>query len=183
MVEPLQRRSALESVYMTGPFGKTTDAPGITIRERRGLRLLHMDGATPDMPDPGHVMLRDDTRILWLGPDRYLLVSDENVQMLNTPEGVAVNDVSSSRTVLRLSGSAVRAVLAADCTLDLDPNVFKPDQCATTDIDQVVVVLDCIDHDTFDVYVPRGFAVSFWEWLLAQSQEYGGKIGDYSSTV
>ncbi len=195
MGNTINRRSALESVYKTGRLGADSGITGIHISERTGLTIVHVEVAIDDdesaqslevllgtsLPSPGQSVDSSDYRLICSGPGRWLLVSPGNTHgetenRLGVAIGVAVNNVSSSRCVVRLSGAHVRDVLAADCKIDLHPSVFSPGSSATTDIDHVVVILDCIDEDTFDVYVPRGFAVSFWEWLMEAAAEYGGEI-------
>lgn len=196
MVDILQRRSALENVYKPGRFGAETATPGLGIAERRGLTLVHVehrdnDAASPlalsgalgcTLPPAGHSATKGDIRALWLGPSRWLITAPDSRHgalvgsLAAAAPAAAVNDVSSSRTVLRLSGPRVRDVLAAGCPLDLDASIFTPGMAAGSLIDHFTATLDCIDTDTIDVYVARGYAVSFWEWLLEAGSEYGIEV-------
>lgn len=196
MVEQASRRSALASVYKMGPFGVSATPPGVSITERTGLSLViaecrENDAETiaslgksldTDMPKPGQSTDAGDRRVIWLAPGRWLIVGNDKTyggtaaSLSNAPASVAINDVSSSRTIIRVSGENVRDALAASCTIDLHPDVFKQNMSATTDLDHVVVTMDCIDADTFDLYVSRAYAVSFWEWLIEASEEFGGEV-------
>ncbi len=196
MVETMKRRSALASVYVAGRFGASIDAPGTTIQERRNLILVHVDGRADGaesalglaetlgftLPKAGHSAAAGDTRVLWMGPGRWLVTAADTEhgalanKIANRIPAAAVNDVSSSRTVLRLYGPRVRDVLAAGCPMDLHPTKWAPAACATTILDHFTVTIDCIDTDSFDVYIARGFAASFYEWLMETAQEFGVRV-------
>ncbi len=196
MVKVASRRSALASVYNPGPFGINASPPGATLAERAGLSLVIAEctkgDATciealakalgTDMPTPGHSTEASNRRIIWLAPGKWMIVGKDQTHgqtasmLAASCEDSAINDVSSSKTVIRVSGPNVRDALAASCTIDLHPSVFKSGMSATTDLDHVVVTMDCLDADTFDLYVSRAYAVSFWEWLNEASEEYGGEV-------
>ncbi len=196
MVEIMKRRSALASVYVKGRFGANSDMPGATLEERSSLTFVHIEYAADDaecalgladvlgfaLPKAGHSAGASNTRALWMGPGRWLVISNDTqygalAQKIaaNLP-AAAVNDVSSSRTVLRLTGPKVRDVLAAGCPIDLHPNAWQAGKCATTVLDHFTVTIDCIAADTFDVYVPRGFAQSLYEWLMEAGEEFGVEV-------
>lgn len=174
MAEQLKRRSALGDLFRT-PINIPT--PGLTITERHPLTMYDI-GGKPEIPSagcaiphtPNTVSSNGDNRLLWLSPKRWLLVSPHPDVIVNA---TIKRDVSCGRTVLRLSGPNVRDVLAKGCPLDLHPHAFKTGCCAQSRISSLNVLLDHIDEETFDVYVARGFAVTFWDWLIGAAQEYG----------
>jgi len=85
-----------------------------------------------------------------------------------------VSEQSHSRVVIRVSGSAARALLQKGCRLDLHPNVIKPGFCAQTPIAQIGVLLHQVESSpTYDLYVYSGFADSFWHWLTESAAQYG----------
>ena len=85
MVETLKRRSALASVYVKGRFGADTDVPGMTVHERTDLTLVHIDGGNNDVKNPqgfkppnaGQSVEEHSTRSLWMGPNRWLVISND----------------------------------------------------------------------------------------------------------
>ena len=192
MVELAKRRSALDAVYAVGRHGEPDGPAGVSVAERRGLAMAHVecrigDTAAKDalgLKLPGHnkTAEHDGVRVLWLGPARWLAVAAETepgalARMLGERSPTAaVNDASSSRTVLRLSGPNVRDALAAGTPLDIDASVFTPGMAATTVCEHFTVTLDCIDTHTIDVYVARGFAQSWFEWLLEAAAEFGVEV-------
>src|SRR5262249_30081917 len=67
-------------------------------------------------------------RVLWLGPDEWLVVTEgEAPELMPRLERAvagrraALNDLSSSRVIIELRGTGARALLAAGCGLDLHP--------------------------------------------------------------
>jgi sarcosine oxidase subunit gamma len=116
---------------------------------------------------------------LWLGPDQWLLVGDtatawsEEVQIV----GGTLTDVSHGRVAVRIAGHTARELLAQGCMLDLHPCVFTPLMCAQTIIAKIPTIIHRpgIEH-LFDLYVPRSYARSFWEWLMIAVQEYGYRL-------
>lgn len=196
MVDLTQSRSALERVYTPGRFGVTSGQPGVTITERRHLTLLHVEHRDDDaespltiaiavgfpLPRAGQVAEKDGRRVIWLGPSRSLITAPEpsvnnlSDDIASSAANAAVNDISSSRVVLRLSGPNARDVLASGCPLDLHESVFKAGMTATTNVDHYTAILDCIDTNTIDIYVARGYGVSFWQWLIEAAEEFGGEV-------
>lgn len=195
MVEANERRSALAGVTAGGVFGAADGGPGLIIAERRGLAILHLAARSGDAdfaaaveaaagaPPPKVPNTAAETNratVLWLAPDRWLLVAPgddpgglEETLRARAP-GCAVVDVSHGRTVLRLHGSAVRAVLAKGCPVDLHSRVFGPGHCAQSHLGPVNGLVHALGGGkAIDVYVARGLAVSFWEWLTEAAAEYG----------
>jgi sarcosine oxidase subunit gamma len=174
MAEQMKRRSALEAVYTVKTTG---EKPGISITERHPLTIYDI-GGTPSGPiagcpipnEPNTVSINNGNQLLWLSPSRWLLVSTDQSTVVVAD---IKRDVSSGRTVLRLSGPNVRDVLAKGCPLDLHHRTFKLGTCAQSRIGSLNVLIVHVEDGTFDVYVARGFALTFWEWLIEASAEYG----------
>ncbi|MDF3839036.1 sarcosine oxidase subunit gamma [Cupriavidus basilensis] len=113
--------------------------------------------------------------VLWLGPDEWLVRSNEPV-----PAGVlepklaqaivgayaAAVDVGSGYTVVEISGGRVRDVLARGCPLDLHPRVFKPGQCAQSHYFKASIVLVPTGVERFEVVLRRSFADYFCRIML-----------------
>ncbi len=113
-------------------------------------------------------------RIVWLGPDEWLVSSDAHapheLEVELRAGGPAV-DVSAQRTELRLTGPLVRELLALGCSLDLHSSVFPPGTCAQTTVGQVGVVLIAAD-DSFHLLVRPSFAGHLAAWLLDAAIEF-----------
>ena len=129
--------------------------------------------------------LAEGPRILWMGPDEWLVVGAGNnhtdlaAALGSATEGqhVAVADVSDGRAVIAIAGRHARDLLAKGCPLDLHPNVFAPGCCAQTLIAHAHVILHQIDDaPRYEVYVHRSFADYLWRWLEDAAREYGMSI-------
>jgi len=88
---------------------------------------------------------------LWLGPDEWLLTApDSEAAAIQAALATALRgrhhalvDVSASRTVIAISGSDARAVLAKGCALDLHAVAFGQANCAQTLLARAQVILHC----------------------------------------
>jgi sarcosine oxidase subunit gamma len=89
----------------------------------------------------------------------------------------SVCDQSDGRCVIRISGPSARDVLAKGIPLDLHPRVFGPGQAAVTLAAHIGVHIWQIDDmPTYEIAVFRGFAGSFWHWLMESAAEFGGVV-------
>ena len=63
---------------------------------------------------------------------------------------------------------------AKGCPLDLQPDVFRPGDCAQTHLAKANVLLQALDDaPTFHLTVTRSFAKYLWLWLDDAGQEFG----------
>ncbi len=93
----------------------------------------------------------------------------------------AVTDLSHARVAIRISGPKAAWVLAKGLALDLSPQAFPPLKVAQSAIHEVGVIVrrlsaGKLEGDSFDLYVYRGFALSFWDWLTEAAAETGYKV-------
>jgi sarcosine oxidase, subunit gamma len=118
---------------------------------------------------------RDDRHALWLGPDEWLVVAPDSQaavleQSIRSGFGGAFGslvDVSASRTVLQLRGSAARDLLAHGIPIDLDPRRFPPGTCAQTLLAKSPVIIERRDEGgAFHLLVRSSFAGYVGDWLL-----------------
>ncbi|MGE0798696.1 MAG: sarcosine oxidase subunit gamma [Lautropia sp.] len=117
---------------------------------------------------------------IWLGPDQWLLTApDGRNDALLAALGEALHglhhaatDVSANRTVIEISGSDARPVLAKGCTLDLHAAAFAPPRAAQTLLARSQVILQCLDAaPVFRIYVRNSFAQYAAEWLIDAAAE------------
>jgi sarcosine oxidase subunit gamma len=128
----------------------------------------------------GRVSEHGPHRILVLGPDEWLVVSDEEpgtvVEAVDGAVGdahAAVVDVSASRTILELAGSAARAVLEKGCPVDLHPRAFRPGTAVTTTLARIPLILWQVRPDAYWLLPRSSFADHVARWLLDAMQEFG----------
>lgn len=131
--------------------------------------------------------LAEGPRILWLGPDEWLVVGTGATET-NLPAALgsatesqhaAVVDVSDGRAVIAISGRDARDLLAKGCPLDLHPSRFAPGRCAQTLIAHAHVILHQVDDGPrYEMYVHRSFADYLWRWLEDAAREYGVRVAE-----
>jgi heterotetrameric sarcosine oxidase gamma subunit len=185
----------------------TEDGPGALISERLGLSIVqiaarraHADaaaaaigrsmGITPPS-EPNSVVAGDRACAFWIAPSQWLLVAEDRAEgelerhlREAVQEVAAITDQSHARCVIRLAGPQARALLAEGCALDLDPRVFPAGQCAQSIVGPVVALLHLVDESPiFDLYLPRSYAISFWEWLANSAAEFGHRATTVGRTA
>jgi sarcosine oxidase, subunit gamma len=123
----------------------------------------------------------NDTRVIWLGPDEWLVTNPSQVPQeleARLREAVsgrgAVIDVSAQRTTLRLTGEHARDVLSAGCAIDLHPTVFRRGAAAQTLLGLTGVVLLALDDtaNSYHILVRSSFANYLARWLLDAAVEH-----------
>lgn len=130
---------------------------------------------------PNHVVVMGALRVLWLGPDEWLVVAEGDAPDLlprleRAVAGLraAVADLSSSRAILELRGAGARDLLAAGCGLDLHPRVFGPGQCAQTLLARVPVVFyQLSDAPQYRVLVGRSYVRWLVDWMIDAAKGLG----------
>ncbi|MEH0467693.1 sarcosine oxidase subunit gamma [Streptomyces hayashii] len=132
--------------------------------------------------EPNTVARAGEVRVLWLGPDEWLVVGpagsrqdlERRIRDGVGDEPVAVTDVSAQRTTLLVSGPRARDLLAHGCALDLHPYAFGAGRCAQTTLARTQVVLVARDDPGagFWVLVRSSFAGYLTDWLLDAATEY-----------
>ena len=159
------------------------------LRERPFLELVNVRGEASDgafiaavesvigarLPaKPNTVAQGSEYEALWLGPDEWLVRSNE----ARTPElelklrkalgalYASVVDVGSGYTVVEVSGERVRDVISRGCPLDLHPKVLQRGQCAQSHYFKAPIVLIPTADDTFELIVRRSFADYFCRILV-----------------
>lgn len=195
------RISALARVYVPGDHGaRTTPTPGVTLRERHPLSIVQVETrpnawaatrnalarrlGTEPLPGPGSAVGDGRPRVLWAGPNRCWVVEPESrplaAELADAYKKSAVVDLGHARTVIRLSGPGARRVLAKGTAVDVHPNAFGTGQVAMTALFHAAATIDCRDGDptqpVYDLYVARGYAVSFWEMLTDAAAEVGYRV-------
>ena len=124
---------------------------------------------------PNQVAAMGPLRALWLGPDEWLFVApdaasaDLSARLARAVAGrcAAISDVSSSRAIIEIGGSAARALLETGCGLDLHPRAFAPGQCAQTLFARLPIILDQLDDTPhYRLLVRHSYARWLVDWLI-----------------
>jgi sarcosine oxidase, subunit gamma len=135
----------------------------------------------------GDVTSGEGVSVLWLSPDEFLVVSDEQqpaplttalVEALQGEPGSAT-DLSANRTTFELSGPAAREVLEKGCPLDLHPRTFEVGTAYLTLIGPVPVILWKVTDELYRIFPRSSFADFLGRWLLDAMLEF--KAADFKS--
>lgn len=170
---------------------------GVTIEKREGLDMVQVAawrqtadlacaliaetfGVRPPM-QPDSVTTAGKTRILWLGPHRWLIVIPRLPERDLAAElgailpiaTAAVVDLGAGRRVFAVSGARARDLLAKELPIDIHPAKFLPGRCVQSSMSHVGVLVHATAKDSFELFVYRAFAQHFHEMLVDAALEYG----------
>lgn len=170
-----------------------TAGAAFRLNERPFLELVNVRGDTRDAafmqamesvlgcrpPEKANTIARGNGYdLLWLGPDEWLVRSATAHDATRSAPlqaklgaafaGVfaAVVDIGSGYTVLEISGTRTREVLARGCPLDLHPKLFGEGQCAQSHYFKASMTLVPTGANSFDIVVRRSFADYFVKMML-----------------
>ena len=195
------RLSPLAGTLVPGDYGLATrDGAGVLIEERLGLSIVQVAtrrgqaeaaasaiersmGISPSS-EANSVAAGERASAVWIAPGQWLLVAEgmaegelERLLREAVRDATAIMDQSHARSVLRIAGPQAGALLAKGCPLDLDPRTFPAGTCAQSMVGPVAALLHRLDETLlFDLYLPRSYAVSVWEWLTESAAEFGFRV-------
>jgi len=192
----LEKISALASHYHTGPAGDVgAGGPAVTLREIRnaglwqvagwpgtmdalGARLAGIVGvdAAPgplkSAAGPNGTLIRVQPFVWWL--TRASEATAKQAMEIDAEQGTSL-DLSHSRTILRIEGAGARDLLNRGMPADLRPASFPEGSFCGGAIHLVGVYLHHRDGG-YDLYIPRGFAVTLWEFLTETAAQWGYEV-------
>ena len=200
MAETYLRRSALAHLGLRGRADATDAArratAGVRLSERPHRCRILLRGRSEDarfrdairgttglhLPEANRVARTGDLRLLWLGPDEWLLIGPPGREAVSMPALVAALsgqfamavDQSDMRTTISLAGPAARDLINCGCGLDLHPARFAPGHCAQTGLARANTILELIDEmPRFDLHVAISYADYLWQWIETAGAEFG----------
>ena len=121
-----------------------------------------------------------NTRILWLGPNNWVvfssdldLIKKEKDQFKE--EDFAITNISHSRTIIELEGDLVNEVLKKGCPLDI--NSFKEGDCANSVYNGITITIDFVSDKPNKVRISglRSFGESLYHSITDACLEFGYK--------
>ncbi len=121
-----------------------------------------------------------NTRLLWLGPDNWLVFSS-NLDLIEKEKkqfselDFAITDISHSRAIIELEGNLVNEVLKKGCPLDI--NSFKEGDCANSVYNGITVTIDFVSDNPKKVRISglRSFGESLHHSITDSCLEFGYK--------
>ena len=188
--------SPLNFVHTTGKFG---DYDGkqendlLKVKELNGLLIfqiakyknsnfdlskIKIDGL--NLPSSLKSSSNLNTRILWLGPDNWLVFSSILDLIVKEKKqfdeaDFAITNISHSRTIIELEGNLVNEVLKKGCPLDV--NTFKEGGCANSVYNGITITIDFISNKPNKVRILglRSFSESLYHSITDACLEFGYK--------
>ena len=121
-----------------------------------------------------------NTRLLWLGPDNWLVFSS-NLNLIEKEKkqfselDFAITDISHSRAIIELEGNLVNEVLKKGCPLDI--NSFKEGDCANSVYNGITITIDFVSDNPKKVRISglRSFGESLHHSITDSCLEFGYK--------
>lgn len=140
-----------------------SDALNAAVKARFGLDLLK-----------GRRSGDDALSFVSTGPDQWLCVAAQHLELIDLGAFAALTDQSDGRSILRLAGPKIHAMLRKGVTLNLHD--FAVNDAAVTVISHISAHIWRVSEDTYDISVPRSFAGSFWHWVSVSAAEFGLEV-------
>ena len=121
-----------------------------------------------------------NTRILWNGPNNWLLVSSKkeilkeiNEKLVDTD--FAITNVSHSRAIIQIEGKNTKEILKKGCPFNF--NELKKDTCLNSTYNGMSVTIDMLDDnpDKVRIFTLRSFGESFYHSVTVACLEFGYK--------
>ena len=132
-----------------------------------------------NFPEVLKVSSNDQTRILWMGPENWLVISSNNLlnelnEKFSTTE-FAVTDISHSRSIIELQGSDVLEVIKKGSPFDIES--LTKNNCTNTVYNGITITIDNIEDSTNQIRIIslRSFGESLYHSVTDACLEYGYK--------
>ena len=127
-----------------------------------------------------NISCNTNTRILWNGPNNWLLVSSkkETIKEINEKLPVtdfAITDISHSRAIIQIEGNNTKEILKKGCPFNF--NELKKDTCLNSIYNGMSVTIDMLDDnpDKVRMFTLRSFGESFYHSITDACLEFGYK--------
>ena len=188
--------SSLQNIHKHGTFGdyesknesellKLKEVKNLTIYQivkyknsKINVSKMNLDGLR--LPNPLKVKYNSSTRILWMGPDNWLVISDkknifDTFKNEFTDKDFAITDLSHSRTIIEVEGNLAREVIKKGSPLNI--NELGEGDCSNSVFHAITITLDFISDNpqVIRVLALRSFGESLHHSLTDACLEFGFK--------
>ena len=189
--------SALENIHTKGLFGDYEDKSEnnlLKISENRDLLIIQIvqyknssssicELKIDDLSlknEALNVSANNYTRILWNGPNNWLLVSNKKELLKEVVEkfdetNFAVTNLSHSRAIIELEGENAKEVLKKGCPYNF--NDLKKDNCLNSTFNGMSITIDILSNNPNKIrlFTLRSFGESLYHSITDSSLEFGYK--------
>ena len=129
---------------------------------------------------PLNINCNTNTRILWNGPNNWLLVSSKKEILREINEKLpetdfAITNISHSRAIIQIEGNNTKEILKKGCPFNF--NELKKDTCLNSTYNGMPVSIDMLDDnpDKVRIFTLRSFGESFYHSITDACLEFGYK--------
>ena len=132
-----------------------------------------------NFPEVLKVNSNNQTRILWMGPENWLIISSNNLlNELNNKFSItefAVTDISHSRSIIELQGSDALEVIKKGSPFDIES--LTKNNCTNTVYNGITITIDNIEDSKNQIRIIslRSFGESLYHSVTDACLEYGYK--------
>ena len=188
--------SSLQNIHKNGSFGdyeNKNENELLKLKEVKNLIIyqivkyknstidvskMNLDGLR--LPDPLKVKYNSSTRILWMGPDNWIVISDkknifDTFKNDFTDKDFAITDLSHSRTIIEIEGNIAKEVIKKGSPLNI--NDLGEGDCSNSVFHAITITLDFISDNpqVIRVLALRSFGESLHHSLTDACLEFGFK--------
>ena len=189
--------SALEKIHLKGLYGDfegKNEKDLLKVSENRDLlivQIVQYKNSSTSIEslridnlnlknEPLNVSSNNNTRILWNGPNNWLLVSNKNELLKEISEkfdevNFAVTNLSHSRAIIELDGENAKEVLKKGCPYDF--NELNNNNCINSTFNGMSVTIDILNYkpNKIRIFTLRSFGESLYHSITDSCLEFGYK--------
>ena len=189
--------SALENIHMKGVYGDyegKNEKDLLKVSENRDLlivQIVQYKNSSTSIEslridnlnlknEPLNVSSNNNTRILWNGPNNWLLVSNKKDLLKEIVEkfdenNFAITNLSHSRAIIELDGENAKEVLKKGCPYNF--NELKKNNCLNSTFNGMSVTIDLLDNNPnkIRIFTLRSFGESLYHSITDSCLEFGYK--------
>ena len=140
--------------------------------EKVGSHLMQNLNIT-DLPKPNKSTSNDSIVLIRTEPLKWWLLNSDP-PLLSTDDGTTL-DLSHSFTQILIYGRDSKSFLNRFLPLDLRERSFQQSSFASSAIHHVSVKL-WLSKDGYNLFIPRGFALSLWELFIETACQFGYEV-------